>query len=52
MLLGCFAAGGTGTLHKLVSIMRTEDYMDILKQHQDITQEVEAWSQMGLPNGQ
>jgi hypothetical protein len=26
--------------------------VDILKQHQDISQEVKAWLQMGLPNGQ
>jgi hypothetical protein len=27
-----------------------ENYMDILKQLQDISQEVKAWSKMGLPN--
>jgi hypothetical protein len=32
--------------------MRKEHYVDILKQHQDISQEVKAWSQMGLPNEQ
>ena len=32
MLLGCFAAGGTGALHKIDG-MRTEHYVDILKQH-------------------
>jgi hypothetical protein len=29
MLCGCFAAGGTGALHK----MRKENYVDILMQH-------------------
>ena len=52
MLWGCFAAGGTGALHKIDGIMRKENYLDHLKQHQDISQEVKAWSQMGLPNGQ
>ena len=33
MLCGCFAAGGTGALHKIDGIMRQENYMDILKQH-------------------
>ncbi|CDQ80712.1 unnamed protein product [Oncorhynchus mykiss] len=33
MLWGCFAAGGTGALHKIDGIMREEDYVDILKQH-------------------
>jgi hypothetical protein len=33
MLWGCFAAGGTGALHKRVGIMRKENYFDILKQH-------------------
>ena len=51
MLWGCFAAGGTSALHKIDGIMRTENNVDILKQ-QDISQEVEAWSQMGLPNRQ
>uniref|UniRef100_A0AAZ3QKU7 Uncharacterized protein n=1 Tax=Oncorhynchus tshawytscha TaxID=74940 RepID=A0AAZ3QKU7_ONCTS len=52
MLCGCFAAGGTGALHKIDGIMREEKYVDILKQHQDISQEVKSWSQMGLPYGQ
>ena len=30
---GCFAAGGTGALHKIDGIMRQENYVDILKQH-------------------
>ena len=33
MLSGCFAAGGTGALHKIDAIMREENYVDILKQH-------------------
>ena len=33
MLWGCFAAGGTGALHKIDDIMRKEMYVDILKQH-------------------
>ena len=52
MMWAGFAAGGTGALHKIDDIMREENYVDILKQHQDISQEIKAWSQMGLPNGQ
>ena len=33
MLCGCFAAGRTGTLHKIEGSMKLEDYVDILKQH-------------------
>uniref|UniRef100_A0A674DUC8 Uncharacterized protein n=1 Tax=Salmo trutta TaxID=8032 RepID=A0A674DUC8_SALTR len=33
MLWGCFAAGGTGALHKIDDIMREENYVDILKQY-------------------
>jgi transposase len=33
MLWGCFAAGGTGALHKIDGFMRQENYVDILKQH-------------------
>ena len=33
MLWRCFAAGGTGALHKIDGIMRMENDMDILKQH-------------------
>jgi hypothetical protein len=50
MLWGCFAAGGTGALHKIDGIMREENDVDTLKQHFKIS--VKAWSQMGLPNGQ
>ena len=32
-MYGCFAAGGTGALHKIDGIMRTENYVDILKHH-------------------
>ena len=51
MLWGCFAAGGTGALHKIDGIIRQENYVDEATS-QDISQEVKAWSQMGLPNGQ
>ena len=50
MLWGCFAAGGTGALHKIDGITRKGNYVDILKQH--LNTSVKAWSQMGLPNGQ
>ena len=33
MLWGCFAAGGTGALHKIDGFTREENYVDILKQH-------------------
>jgi transposase len=33
MLWGCFAARGTGALHKIDGIMRMENYVDTLKQH-------------------
>ncbi|XP_058490376.1 extracellular calcium-sensing receptor-like [Solea solea] len=33
ILWGCFAAGGTGALHKIDGIMRKEHYVEILKQH-------------------
>ena len=33
MLAGCFAAGGTGALHKIDGIMRVENYVGTLKQH-------------------
>ena len=33
MLWGCFAAGGTGALHKIDGIMRQENDVDILKQY-------------------
>jgi hypothetical protein len=33
MLWGCFAAGGTGALHKIDGIMKEENYVDILRQH-------------------
>jgi hypothetical protein len=53
MLWGCFAAGGTGALHKIDGNMRQENYVDILKQHlKTSVKKVKAWSKMGLPNGQ
>ena len=33
MLWGCFAAGGTGALHKKDGIMSRDNYVDILRQH-------------------
>uniref|UniRef100_A0AAZ3SS38 Tc1-like transposase DDE domain-containing protein n=1 Tax=Oncorhynchus tshawytscha TaxID=74940 RepID=A0AAZ3SS38_ONCTS len=33
MLWGCFAAEGTGALHKIDGFMMRENYVDILKQH-------------------
>ena len=33
MMFGCFAAGGTGALHKIDGIMTKGNYVDILKQH-------------------
>jgi hypothetical protein len=33
MLWGCFAAGGTGALHKIDGIMEEKNYVDMLKQH-------------------
>ena len=33
MLWGCFAAGGTGALHKINGIIRQENHVAILKQH-------------------
>ena len=52
MLWGCFAAGGTVTLHK--KMVHEEGKLGgyIEATSQDISQEVKAWSQMGLPNGQ
>ena len=50
MLWGCFAAGGTGALHKIDGITKLCGYIEATSQ--DISQEVKAWSQMGLPNGQ
>jgi hypothetical protein len=52
MLWGCFAAGGTGALHKIDGIMRRELCSYIEATSQDISQEVKAWSEMGFPNGQ
>ena len=33
MLWGCFAAGGTGALHKIDGSVRKGNYVDTLKQH-------------------
>ena len=32
-VVGCFAAGRTGALHKIDGTMRQDNYVDILKQH-------------------
>ena len=52
MLWWCFAAGGTGALHKIDGIMRRENDVDILKQHLKTSVMLMLGSQMGLPNGQ
>jgi hypothetical protein len=53
MLWVCFAAGGTGALHKIDSFMRDENYVDILKQHlKTSVKKLKLGLQMGLPNGQ
>ena len=52
MLWGCFAAGGAGALYKIDGMMRKEFCGYIEATSQDISQEVKAWSQMGVPNGQ
>jgi hypothetical protein len=44
MLWGCFAAGGSGALHKIDSIIRKEHFVDI---SQDISQEVKAGCKKG-----
>ena len=52
-VVGCFAAGGTGALHKIDhhhELGKLCGYIEAT--FQDISQEVKAWSQMGLPNGQ
>ena len=49
MLWQCFAAGGTGPLHKIEN-RKLSGYIEATSQ--DISQEVKAWSQMGLPNEQ
>ena len=50
MLWGCFAAGGTAALHKIDEDGKFCGYFEATSQ--DISQEVKAWSQMGLPKGQ
>ena len=52
MLWGCLNTGGTGALQTIDGTMRKQQNAEILKQHQDIRQEVKAWVQMVLPNGQ
>ena len=49
MLWGCFAAGTSqNRWHNEVG--KLSGYIEATSQ--DISQEVKAWSQMGLPNGQ
>ena len=53
MLWLCFAAGGTGALHNIDGILEEVQlcgYIEATSQY--ISQEVKAWSQMGLPKGQ
>ena len=52
MLWGCFAAGGTGALHKIDGIIRQENYVDtILKQHlKTSVRKLMLGREMGLPN--
>ena len=50
-VVGRFAAGGTGVLHK-IDHERGKLCGYIEATSQDISQEVKAWSQIGLPNGQ
>ena len=50
MLGGCFAAVGTGALHKTDEEEKLCGY--IKTKSQDISQDVKAWSQMGPPNRQ
>jgi hypothetical protein len=53
MLRGCYAAGGSGALHKIDGIMREGKFCGYIEEtSQDISQEVEIWSQMDLLNGQ
>ena len=49
MLWGCFAAGGTGALHKIDGVLRKENYVDILKQ---LLKTSVRKVKLGLPNGQ
>ena len=45
--------GGTGALHKIDGTMRKGKWYGYIEAtSQDISQEVKAWLQMGLPNGQ
>jgi hypothetical protein len=51
-VVGCFAAGGTGALQNRWHYEEGKLYGYIEARSEDISQEVKAWSQMGLPNGQ
>jgi hypothetical protein len=53
MLWGCFAAGGTGALHKIDGIMREDNYVDTLKKHlKTSVSKLKLGRKMGLPNVQ
>ena len=52
-VVGCFAAGGTGALHKIDGIPREENYVDILKQHlRTSVRKLKLGRKWSLPNGQ
>jgi hypothetical protein len=48
ILWGCFAAGGTGALHNRWQDEEGKLCGNIEATSQDISQEVKAWSQIGL----
>jgi hypothetical protein len=50
MVWGCFAAGGNSQNRWHHAEGKSCGYIEATSQ--DISQEVKAWSQMGLPNGQ
>ena len=53
MLWGCFASGGTGALLKIGLHHEGGKLCGYIEAtSQDISREVKAWLQMGLPNGQ
>jgi hypothetical protein len=50
-VVGCFAAGGTGSLHKIDGFMWENNYVDILKQHlKTLVRKFKLGRKMGLPN--
>ena len=53
MLWEYFAARGTSAFHKIDGIMPEGKLCGYIEAtSQDISQEIKAWLQMGLPNGQ